>query len=1025
MYRHLDALVVRAAVCPPDRSSGGWPDLTESAAGATSWRPWLQQALAVPEFAAALEQASPVLAERVRAICDGRSVGGREARRVVVSVLRYLLRARGRATPYGLFAGVAPAHLAPTAGVRIGGGHRAVARVRAQWLAALIGRLEADPVLLPHLTVRANNLLTCHDDQIVLEHRPNQAPGETVTHVHVRATGPVRAALAAARDPIRLEDLAGKLATDHRVPTSTVHSMLAEMVLQRLLLTHLRPATTSTDPLSVVTAGLEQVVADADDSTAGHGRLAQARATLGMLRTLVEQSAQHNASPHGTGEQRMRLAATMAALHRTDESPVVVDVHVDVDLRVPEAVAVEAVTAAGVLTRLAAPGRAGWAAWHRRFLERYGPHTLVPVRDAVDADIGLGYPAGYRGAPPVPPVALTPRDRKLLALAQEAALRRQHEVMLDDSMIRDLAGEEPITQVQPSTELTVAVHARTMRELDQGDFRLAVVGVSRNAGTTTGRFLDLFNPADRARIAGQYATLPTTTRGALLAQVSAVTPYTITEDVARAPQVMPHLISLGEYHDNAPDRIGLDDIAVTADADRVYLVSISRRCPVEPIVLNAVEQVHYTLPIVRFLAEASTASTAFTAPCSAFDWGVANGLPFLPALRYRRTILSPARWLLQAADLPAPAAGWRQWIQAVAAWRDTAGCPPAVYLGDGDQRIGLDLAKPAHQALLRDHLSRTTTAVLRATPPPDAAGWIDGYAHEIVIPLASTVDPAPPPRLLATAPMIDVREHGHLPGSGDHLYVKLYGHPDRQSTILTRHLPSLLQQLSPRVRWWFLRYGDPEPHLRLRLAGDASSVLVGEWAQDLRRAGLIARVQVDTDYPETARFGGPTASTATGDVFAADSAAALAQLAADGDRRPASDVRAVTAASLLDITTALIGDTALGMQWLIDHARPHRPAPPRDVYDHAVRLANPDRSGLAELPGGEEVRAAWDRRRRALTTYRDTLRTVAVTPAAVLPDLLHLHHTRMIGPDPDSERTCLHLARAAALSWTARARSRT
>ncbi|QDY11216.1 lantibiotic dehydratase [Micromonospora sp. HM134] len=1011
MYRHLDALMVRATPCPADRLVGWWPDLI-GAQDAGSWRWWLGQVFAAPRFAAAVELASPVLADRVRAVCDGR-VGEGEARRVVMSVLRYLLRMRGRATPYGFFAGVAPARLAPTTAVCFGDGHRAVLRVRAAWLSGLVDGLEADPVLRPHLMVRANNLLTCRDGQIVLEHRTHQKPGKRTTKVHVRAAGPVLAALTAAADPIRLGDLAAVLAADHGAPVGVVHALLARMVSQRLLLTALRPPTTCTDPLSAVTAGLQQAMADADAGTPGDSALAQARATLAVLRTLSEWAVSDTATPGA------RLAETMTGLHPADEPPVAMDLRLDADVCVPEVVAVEVASAAGALVRLAAAGNGGWAAWHRRFLERYGPHAVVPVRDAVDADLGLGYPAGYRGATSAPPPALTARDRKLMALAQDAALRREREVVLDDVAIADLNGGAPIVSVQPSTELTVTVHARTTRDLDRGEFQLEVVGVSRNAGTVTGRFLDLLDPADRKRMTGEYAALPQATRGALRVQVSAAALYTVTEDVARAPHVMPHHVSLGEYHDNAPDRIALDDIAVTADADRIYLVSVSRRRVVEPIVLNAVEQVHYTLPIVRFLTEAPT---AFTAPCDGFDWGAASGLPFLPALRYQRTILSPARWLLPANALPAPAASWREWSRALASWRDTTGCPPEVYLGDSDQRIRLDLAEPAHQALLRDHLRRTPTAVLRAAPPPDTAGWMDGRAHEIVVPLAATVDPAPPPHTLATAPVVDVREHGHLPGVGEHLFVKLYGHPDRQTPILTRHLPSLLRQLDPQTWWWFLRYGDPDPHLRLRLTGSANLATLAEWTAGLRRVGLIARVQIDTDYPETGRFGGPTADTAAAGVFAADSAAAVTQLAAI-DRGRASDVRAVTAASLLHLTTALIGNTTAGMQWLIDHTRPQRSAPPRDVYQRTITLANPDQTGLDVLGDGTELRAAWQRRREALTTYRATLHGAGTAVDRVLPDLLHLHHTRMIGPDPDSERACLHLARAAALSWTVRPRN--
>jgi thiopeptide-type bacteriocin biosynthesis protein len=67
------------------------------------------------------------------------------------------------------------------------------------------------------------------------------------------------------------------------------------------------------------------------------------------------------------------------------------------------------------------------------------------------------------------------------------------------------------------------------------------------------------------------------------------------------------------------------------------------------------------------------------------------------------------------------------------------------------------------------------------------------------------------------------------------------------------------------------------------------------------------------------------------------------------------------------------------------------------------------------------ITQAWLARRTALTAYRTALeqaRIISLTD--LLPDLLHLHHARIAGPDLDAERACLHLARAAALSWLAR-----
>lgn len=798
MYRYVDALVVRAAACRLDCQPAWWPDVTEQATCQVSWRPWLRQVLAMPEFAVALEQASPVLADRARAICDGSPVADRAARRVVLSVMRYLLRAGGRATPYGLFAGVAPAGVAATGVAQLGGTPRMVARVRAEWLVRVVERLEADPCLQPHLMVRSNNLLVDRGGYVVLEHRASRTRGGAPTHLWVRATGPVRAALAFARDPIRWGDLAEKLATEFSPGVGRVDALLAQMVAQRLLVTRLRPPMTATDPLAHVVAELATVVGDA----AAAGGLVDAEQFLAVLRQIIDRATRHDSSSTmaAAREQRRELAASLAAVCPTDEPAVAVDLRLDGTLAVPPAVAAEAARAAGVLVRLGRPAASGWAVWHGRFLERFGPHAVVPVLQAVDPDTGLGYPPGFQGALPGPAPALTDRDRKLLALAQRAALARVRELVLDENTLADLAGAHLPLPIQPTTELTVRVHAPSMNAVQRGGFQLSIVAVSRHAGTTTGRFLDLFAPSDRKRIATQYGGLPTATRGALQVQISAAAPYTIIEDVARAPRILPDVLTVGEYHDNPREgQLLLDDLAVTADEHRVYLVSVSRRRVVEPVVFNAVEPTRQTLPLVRFLAEAPT---ALGTPCTAFDWGAAASLPFLPALRHGRTILSPARWLLSKAELPDPTASAQRWSQSLAAWRDAVACPETVYLGNGDQRISLDLAEPAHQALLRDHLTRRNTALLRADPAPDAAGWIAGTAHELVIPLATTVEPAPPPRLPTNLHVVQVREHGRLPGGEGRCYVKLYGHPDRQTMILTHQLPALLDKLDPGVRWW-------------------------------------------------------------------------------------------------------------------------------------------------------------------------------------------------------------------------------
>lgn len=964
MYRYVDAAVVRAAAWSPDRQVV-WPELTGPSANTASWRAWLQQTWQTADFATAVEAASPDLASRVDQVCAGQPLPDPAVRRTVLAVLRYLLRARTRATPFGLFAGVAAARIGAAPALRVGTGHQTAAKPDAAWTTALIDRFEKHSGLRPHLMLLASSLVAERDGYVVIEHRPRGARDGAPEHVQIRATGPVREALDSAQTPILWSDLTAKLSVSFpTAPLATIEKLLAGLVRQRFLITSLRPAMTTTDPLATLLA-----------------------------------HTQH-------------LAPAEAAELREAPKPTL-DLRVDWDLVVPDTVAQEAAAAAKALTRLA-PRAAltGWTEWHSRFLERYGPRAVLPVVDAIDA---LGYPSGYLGATTTAaPSPLPERDSRLIKLAHTAGMRRRLEVQLDDAALEELAATDPRHPVQPSTEVTVRIHAASLPALEQGEFTLHVVGVARSAGATAGRFLGMLDAEDRHRMTETYAQLPGVHRDALVAQISSTPLYVRAENVARAPQATELLITLGDYQGSDTSLIPVTDLAVTANAEQLHLVSLSRRRPVHTLLLNAVDMGHHTHPLARFLAEAPV---ALAVPCTGFMWGnAASSLSFLPALRYGRTILSPARWNLTRDDLPSAPAPWPQWDEALTQWRRDVHLPERVYLSEADQCMALDMAEPSHRALLRTHLDRDGKVTLRPAPELRDLGWTGGRAHEVVIPLAADQAVAPVRR----SGHVVGREHGHLPGCDNRIYLQLHGHRDRQNPLLTRHLATLLEELGG-PRWWFVRYQVPEDHLRVRLTcvpdtlGSAIEQ-IGEWTRQLRHRGLITHASLETYHPETARFGGPTAMDAAEEYFAADTTAALAQLAAQA-RKNAPDAGAMIAASMVDIATGLLGNHAEAMRWLIEHTRTDTTAPPRAVYRQAVDLVNADPSGL-----DARVTTAWSARRVALAAYRSALEDAETHPQDLLADLLHLHHVRMCGPGLPQERAHLHLARAAALSWTARAR---
>ncbi|WP_079138262.1 lantibiotic dehydratase [Actinacidiphila rubida] len=965
-------------------------DFTDSA----QVREWVSQVWSDTSRTEAITLAAPALAQAVDKALDGTAPPAR-VESTARSLARYLLRMQHRATPFGLFAGPTPVTLGEAAFARWGDQPRAFAGAGAAWLHDITTMLESHPTVLRELTVVADTTWCARGTRISVPYQPG-ADGPTSTSL--RRTRAAEKTLVLAQEPIRVGDLVDKIHADYPdSPVSAVEAMVADLVAHRVLLTELHPPMTTVDALRHVVEHVERLGPDTPLAV--------------QLRQIHRLLQRHDASH--TSEQprlRSRAATMMRALIPGTARPLVVTVRPDAEIVLPEAVAREAEQALQVMARITPypNGSPAWNDYRTRFLERYSMGTVVPLRELTDPDTGLGVPVGYRGTVLSRTVlATSPRDEHLLSLAQRAALTNRRGVILTEDDIEALCIGEP-QQVPAHVELCFTVLALTEHDLTEGRFSLSTVGLSLAAGTTAGRFLSMLAPEELASCSAAYMSLPVLTAGAVRAQVSAPPMKQQTFNVGRAPAVAPEVLAVGEH--NPAANLDLDDLGVVADADRLYLVNLSSGRVVEPSVMNAVELSHATHPLVRFLTEVHRSHAAILVP---FAWGAAARLPFLPEVRYGRTILSAACWRLRPQDL----GDGEAWECTFVNWRVQYGVPRTVYMGSNDQLLRLDLDLAAHRGLLRHDLNRHGTVVLHEAPDDSAFGWI-GHAHEVVLPFATDQQPlsahAQPHKVVAT------RSDARLPGSSQQVLVKLYGNAARAPELLTAHLPRLLADFETAPASWFVRYADPESHVRLRLRLPNSETFgtaapkVADWASGLRQEGLMQRLAWDTDHPESGRYGTGAVLDAAEAYFCADSAAALAQLRlAPIDQQPAA-----AAASFVDIATALLGSRRAAFDWLIHNLpRSDGGAAPRQLRSLAVRFVGPDANSV---PPNPTVAEAWEVRRRCLNRYRTALENAGTNPATVLPSLLHMHHNRVAGIDPAAEATCRRIARSAALSWTAR-----
>nr|WP_241265438.1 lantibiotic dehydratase [Streptomyces boncukensis] len=1000
----------RASTSGSDELLPPWPG---QAADAASWRSWLAKVWATRSLAEAVTLASPPLADRIEQALSGRDFAAVDLRHMATSLARYLIRLRGRATPFGTFAGVGPFRFSDRTRLYWSGDHRPRARADAVWLADVIARLEACPSLRERLPVVVNNLAVERGEKLVVPWQPHLAvavrsSGENVAKVTLRRVPVVHTICQAARTPVPAGTLADKAAAEHPgASRDALMGAIGQLMLSGVLISSLRAPGTCTDPLGSLLSALDAAGADAvPDVETVHAE----------LRALHHQISGLGQAGTWDGRQDRRLVTDrMRALSSVTDQPLAMDLSLDADLMLPRSVATEAADAAQALIRLTPQPSAStsWREYHRDFLARYGPGTLVPVTELTDSASGLGYPRHF--TVPSSQREITRRDEALLALAHQAALDGVSEIVLEPtdleriSPVRD--GAAPVS----AADLSVDLRASSQAAIDEGEFTLAVSGFGR-AGATTGRFLDLLADGAPDETTALYPALPTGVAGAMAAQLSYPPRRLGSENVLRVMPVTPHVISLAEYrYDDG--HLPLTDLAVAADSTRLYVVSRSQRRVVEPTLPHA--GARHTMPdLARLLFEIPrSAHPAVTT----FDWGTAACLPYLPRVRYGKSLLAPAQWRIAPADLPGQQAPAQQWTAAWQALRDRRHLPATVAVGDGDRRLRLNLDEAMDMEVLRAHLNAVNEPVTVAEAPDSAEhGWCGGRAHEIVVPLAPTAPPAAAPSFLTRVPppVTDSRD-----GNGV-VYAKLYAPSETTDDILTRHLTALLARWEKPPLWWFVRYRHPSPHLRLRVRDADTARTAGHltaWAGELQQAGLAGEISFDTYRPETGRYGTGDAMEAAERLFAADSAAVLVQLAFLAAHREIPP-QALTAASMADLAAAVMGDRSTGLRWLLAHPQyaDGAGAQDRQTRSHTLHLA---RSGALEtLPGGSDLAAAWATRTQAATEHAACLTSSgkALAPGTVLGSLLHLHHVRAHPFEEVSEAATYKLARAIALASAAR-----
>ena len=820
------------------------------------------------------------------------------------SFYRYLARMTSRPTPFGLFAGCSVGRIGEETRFELGprGQYYRRSRLDMEYLYNLADKIAADPALRAHVSFRPNTSVYMAADRY---HHVQGYLAEKIRLYRLIATEHtpyLEATLLRAQAGATPEELAAALVRDDpEVSMEEATAYVGQLIDSQLLVADVVPPITGPEPIDDMIAQL---------------RRTETAALATSLSAISERLQKLDAGGigHDPAEyQRLTEAAR--------ELPVEFQVEhlVQVDMMKPSPLAsmdrrlvAELLRGVELLYSIQQPPGDAFQQFKSDFQERYQGQE-IPLVLALDEEVGIGFEKrdgpGALDEPLIENLDLAPgdddsdygatfRDALLLRKLEELARSRGAVLELDDKLLE-------------------ALRVKDLPPLPDAFAVMAVLGGPSAPGGKPSVYLQTASGPSGAILLGRFCHAdPSLTEfvkkhmcaeealreasGAVFAEVVHLPEGRIGNVLFRPTLRKYEIPFLATSRVPVEDQIPVTDLLVSVRSDRVVLRSRRLGREVVPRLTSAHGYMHSrNLKIYKFLcmlqAQGLTAGLAW-------NWGFLDQAAFLPRVARGNIVLSLARWRVEKATIQALAREHgHERLRAVHQWRTEAGIPRFVLLSESDNQLLIDFENALSVETLIEYVkNRTSIWLTEMFPGPDALqarGPEGEFTHEIVVPFVR-IEQKAAVATAATAQATErpagpsgATERRFLPGS-EWIYARIYCSPAQADRLLLETIRPLVETVmasGDADRWFFIRYGDPQWHLRLRFHGQPER-LSGRVLPQLRQAleqharhGSVSRMEIDTYERETERYGGPACIETAERLFQIDSALAIELLASIPD----------------------------------------------------------------------------------------------------------------------------------------------
>ncbi len=817
----------------------------------------------------ALYLASPVLTEELNKYEKGFIKDGKEKKKLEESIYKYYSRSCTRCTPFGLFAGVGTAVWGDTSNIVLADKKQRETRLDMNYVCAMGQYIASLEDIRAQLLFYPNNSIYTIADKIRYVDYKYVKTRRSHQISEVDKGEYLAAILQGAEKGALIRDLAACISSED-ISTTEATGFVLEIIEAQLLKSELEPNVTGENYFDVL---LQKLVQLQKNYLHNNAELQHIIHVLTQIEVQLQQLDENFSNPVNAYKQIIETVKQLPVkfeennLFQTD-----LYLNTTSDNTINKGLQKDLIKTLGFLTKLSsAPVETNLGKFAEEYYKRYEEAEL-PLLFVLDTELGIGF-ANNKGGDHNPLIdGLTFQienelrkkqntslnydavSRLLEQKLREAYKNKEYTVHFNDEDLKDL----PAVETKQAATFTVGFALPNVNQL-----LLNFAGGGASAATMLGRFaggseevLDISreiieheNKFYEEKIVAEIVHLPESRTGNILMRPS-FREYEI-----------PYLANASV----SPDKvIPLSDILISVPNGRqVVLRSKKLNKEIIPRLTNAHNFWFNALPVYQFLCELQLQETKNSL---SFDWGVFSSLyPFKPRAVYGNVILKEASWDLKKEDFKdLIEKGFSK--ENIQLFLNKWQLPEIVCLKDADNTLLVEwLDELSFNSFISSIKKRETGITLvehifNGSVVKDKEGKT--YENEFLAFFLNEELPLKKDQKKISPSTTHIQRH--FPPGSEWLYYKIYTGIHTTDKILGNCIKPLTEELWAEGlidKWFFIRYADPEKHLRIRLhipdPADYGRIVkrISQVTNTLVDEKLIWKLQTDTYSRELERYG--------------------------------------------------------------------------------------------------------------------------------------------------------------------------